>query len=216
MAADQGLAQAQQYFDDSYDNGGGTTEDYTETTENSLPLDENGDEAYTSEWLKENTSISGWLSFFLVVLGIGGVLSALSIFTMKPIDYAYNTFLMFVDVFTMLFMLALAIYTIYAFNTRRPNAIFYARFYVIMVFVTGLLSLLGGVDDSNSFKEGIRGIVWGVVWFVYLGNSKQVQRIIPPSFRKVSVVDWGVLAGVVFVLVLCFMIGINTIGYYID
>lgn len=42
-----------------------------------LATDEYGDYIYTSEWLRRNTSLWGWLTLFLVAIGFGGIASAL-------------------------------------------------------------------------------------------------------------------------------------------
>ena len=102
-------------------------------SDNELPTDEYGNQIYTSEWLKENTSVSGWLGFFLFALGIGGSLTLImSVFSIKPEDYANNFFLICTDVVPGLCMFAISVYTIYAFVSRKPNAVFYGRFYVIL------------------------------------------------------------------------------------
>lgn len=182
---------------------------------NSLPTDEYGGQINTSEWLKENTSIHGWLSFFLFALAVGGVISAFaSLFTIKPEDYANNFFLICTDVLPGICMLAVAIYTIYAFNARKPNAVFFGKFYVVLVLVTNLLSLIIGDFDEhglNTLRQAVKGVFWSIIWFLYLINSEQVQEIIPPSFRKVSRRDWWIVAGILLIPVLCFLIGYTQI-----
>ena len=110
--------------------------------QSSLPIDEYGKSVYTSKWLKEHTTIHGWLTFFMFAMAIGGFISAFgSLLTIKPEDYANNIFLISTDVLPGFCLLAVALYTIYAFNTRRPDAVFWGKFYVVMVLVTNVLSL---------------------------------------------------------------------------
>ena len=107
-------------------------------------------------------------------------------------------------------MLGVAIYTIYAFNERKPNAVFYGKVYVALVFVTNLLSIMiGDFDETglNTLNHALRGVIWGVIWFIYLLNSNQVEEIIPSSFRKISHRDWGIVAAIIAVPFLCFVIG---------
>ena len=100
-----------------------------------LEMDEFGEPKYTREWLKSNTEIHGWLSFFFFAIILGGIISAIyPIATYNAADYGYNGWLGAVDVFTGLSMLGIAVYTVYAFTHRKPNAVFYGRFYVILVF----------------------------------------------------------------------------------
>ena len=184
-----------------------------------LEMDEFGEPKYTREWLKSNTEIHGWLSFFFFAIILGGIISAIyPIATYNAADYGYNGWLGAVDVFTGLSMLGLVVYTVYAFTHRKPNAVFYGRFYVILVFVTNIISLIGGVDENGlqNTTQVVRGIVWGIVWFLYLLFSDQVQEVIPKSFRKVSGIDWGVLIALVGIPFACFFIGLSQLNGIVE
>lgn len=102
------------------------------------PLGDNNDTTptvYTSEWLKSNTQIKGWLIFFLLAIFVGGLISAISSFTnFDSADYGGNIWLGTVDIFIGICLFAIAIYTIYAFIQRKPNALFYGRLYVFLVY----------------------------------------------------------------------------------
>ena len=99
-----------------------------------LSEDEDGNPIYTSEWLKQYTSLSGWLGFFLFAVGLGGILSAFMNFAaIKSEDYFGNTFLVLTDVIPGVSLLGIAIYTIYAFRQRKSNAVFWGKFYIILV-----------------------------------------------------------------------------------
>ena len=163
---------------------------------------------YTSEWLKSNTQIKGWLIFFLSVISIGGVGSAINAFTnFDAADYGGNIWISAVDVFVGVSLLAIAIYTVYAFVKRKPNALFYGRLYVFLVFATNIISAIGGDLELGTLKTAIRGVVWSIIWFFYLLLSDQVQRIIPKSFRKVKASDWGILTVLIMIPVFCIVIG---------
>lgn len=161
-----------------------------------LPVDEDGEPIYNSDWLKRNTSVHGWLTFFLFAITLGGIVSAAyPIFTLNLAEYSGSYFLAACDIMEGLFLCALALYTVYAFDRRKPNAVFCARCYVIMVFATNAISLfVGGVDDTallGSSKQLIRSLMWCVIWFLYTVYSEQVEEIIPKSFRKVTWRDWA-------------------------
>lgn len=189
-------------------------------SDNELPTDEYGNQIYTSEWLKENTSVSGWLGFFLFALGIGGSLTLImSVFSIKPEDYANNFFLICTDVVPGLCMFAISVYTIYAFVSRKPNAVFYGRFYVILVLVTNILSLMIGEFDDfglNTMKRAMQGIVWAIIWFIYLAVSNQVEEVIPKPFRKATKRDWWIVALVFFIPVFCYLIGYTQLSYVVN
>ena len=163
---------------------------------------------YTSEWIKSNTQIKGWLIFFLSVISIGGVGSAINAFTnYDAADYGGNIWISAVDVFIGVSLLAVAIYTVYAFVKRKPNALFYGRLYVFLVFTTNIISAIGGDLEFATLKTAIRGVVWSIIWLFYLLLSNQVQRIIPKSFRKVKTSDWGFLTVLIMIPVFCVVIG---------
>lgn len=181
-----------------------------------LPEDEYGNTIYTSEWLQKYTSISGWLGFFLFAVGAGSIISAIYLLaTVNPSDYAGNVFLTVADPLVGICNLGVAIYTIYAFNKRKPNAVFFAKLYVIIIFATNILSLIGGEFDTtglNTEKRTIQGIVFSIIWFIYLCVSKQVEEVIPPSFRNVTKRDWSIAAAVVGLPLLCLGIGFAQIS----
>ena len=160
-------------------------ESATEENDSGLEADEFGEPIYTSEWLKENTNIHGWLSFFFFAIAVGGIISAVyPIATFNAADYAGNMWLGAIDILLGIGMLAIAIYTIYAFTQRKPNAVFYGRLYVVLVFVTNIISLIGNPDVGlGGVKQTFKGIIWGIIWFLYLLYSEQVQEVIPKSFR---------------------------------
>ena len=93
---------------------------------------------------------------------------------------------------------------------------FYGRLYVFLVFVTNIISAIGGNIEFGTAKEVIRGVIWSIIWFFYLLLSNQVQKIIPKSFRKVKTADWSILAVFIVIPILCFAIGmakLNSKGY---
>ena len=186
--------------------------------EGELETDEFGEPIYTSEWLKDNTNIHGWLSFFFFVIAVGGLISAIyPIATFNAADYAGNIWLGAIDILLGIGMLAIACYTIYAFTQRKPNAVFYGRLYVVLVFVTNIISLIGNPDAGlGGVKQTFRGIIWGIIWFLYLLYSEQVQEVIPKSFRKVSKFDWGVLAAIIVIPFLCFAIGMSNLNAEVE
>lgn len=163
---------------------------------------------YSSEWLKNNTNIKGWLIFFLFAIIVGGPASFIySIASFKLEDYGGSYYLGSVDILIGVFLLLIAIYTFYGFVSRKPNAVFWGKIYVILIFVTNILSLIGVEDNVRNDKFVIRGIVWAIIWFLYLTFSKQVKTIIPPTYRKIAKSDKGILLSGVLILVFLTVFG---------
>ena len=181
------------------------------------PLGETNDttipSVYTSKWLKSNTQIKGWLIFFLLAIFVGGLISAISSFTnFNAADYGGNIWLGAVDIFIGVCLFAIAIYTIYAFIQRKPNALFYGRLYVFLVFATNIISAIGGDLEFGTVKQVVRGIIWSIIWFFYLLLSDQVQRVIPKAYRKVKASDWSILAVFIMISIFCFAIGATSLN----
>lgn len=174
-------------------NGENVVSSQTATEESS------GDFVYTKEYLKKNTEIHGWLSFFLFVTVIGGALSMIfPIVTYNPAEYIESIF----DVVLGVMLFGIAIYTLYAFIQRKPNAVFLGKTYVVSVFATNLIVLLVGEFEPSglgSLSQTIRGLVWGVIWFSYLCLSKQVHEVIPKKYRILHNTDYLIVVALVVV-----------------
>lgn len=167
----------------------------------------------TSEHLKKTTSMHGWLVFFLVVIGIGGLASVIiSLASYNANDYGGSTFLALSDIVFAVLIFIVALYTVYAFSERKPNAVFLGKTYVIAIFVSNLLSLFGGdfaESGLGSLPQIIRSIGWSGIWFTYLCKSEQVKTVIPLEYRKKSAFDYYLAIGVFAIPVLFMVIGLN-------
>lgn len=188
--------------------------DDTQLTNDSQPVE------ITSEWLKSNTEIHGWLSFFFFAITVGGLISAIyPIATFNAADYAGNFCLGSVDIVTGLLLLSVAGFTVYSFTNRNPNAVFWGKIYVALVFLTNLFVLISGSTEENglqSVTQVIRSVIWGIIWFLYLTFSDQVQEVIPKSFRRVSSTDWAIVAASVLLPVFLFIVGYSQMNSLVD
>jgi len=179
-------------------------EDKSESFEENIVNDVNNTTIqYTPELLKQTTKIHGWLAFFLVAMTLGGIISAIyPIVTIDLSVYGGSWSLAFSDIVLGFMLLGVAIYADIAFCKRLPNAVFIAKIYVVLVCITNLISLIVGEFDNsglNTLSQALRGVVWGVVWFLYLCNSKQVETIIPKEYRKTTSKDYILLASIVVI-----------------
>lgn len=146
----------------------------------------------TAQYLKSTTKIHGWLTFFLVTIILGGLFSAIyPIATLNMAEYNNSAVLASGDIIEGILLLILAIYTLYAFIQRRPDAVFSAKTYVVTAFVINLFVLLISkatdteITDFRGASGLIKSLIWGVIWFSYLCLSEQVDTVIPPSYRKI-------------------------------
>jgi hypothetical protein len=175
------------------------------SSSSSYLLDENGEIYYTSEWLKNNTVIRGWLSFFLFMVVIGGLFGvAYPIFTFNLAEYDNNILLALSDPLFGLMLFLLACYTFHAFLKRQPNAVFLAKMYLIAVFASNLLTLIGGEYELTGFGSVtrlVRSLIWCGIWFAFLLNSTNVEEVCPEDYRRIKKLDkYIVTAFIVFPL----------------
>ena len=149
---------------------------------------------------------------------LGGIFSAiLPIVTLDIAEYAGSWSLAFSDIILGLMLLGVAIYADIAFCKRLPNAVFIAKIYVLLIFITNVLSLIGGDFENtglNTASQALKGVIWGVVWFLYLCFSDQVKTIIPKEYRKVTSKDYILLASIVIIPI--FFIAIALGGFQKD
>ncbi|MBO4851425.1 MAG: DUF2569 family protein [Prevotella sp.] len=162
-----------------------------------------GEFVFTSDYLKENTSIHGWLSFLLLAITLGGIISAVySIMQYNPSEFEGSKILALGDVVIGVMLLGVAIYSVYSFIQRKPNAVFLGKTYIVAVFATNLLSLFGGDFESSGYgsvSHIVRSLIWAVIWFSYLCLSEQVQEVIPKEYRKLHNSDYYLLVALIIV-----------------
>ena len=100
---------------------------------------------------QKDRQVSGWLSFFLFVVGLGAaitVVTSIADFSLDAYDIGEGDFFIYlvalIDIVYVLGIGGLALYTILAFLNKRSNAVFLGKSYLIIIFLSNLLLLLGG------------------------------------------------------------------------
>ena len=168
-------------------------DDYVQTTPQTEQEEVTEEFVYTSEYLKQNTKIQGWLSFFLFTVVVGGLLSVVyPLFTFNLAEYDNNIFLALADPLFGLMSFLLACYTLHAFVNRQPNAVFLAKMYIIAVFASNLLALIGGEYEPTGFGSAprlVRSLIWSGICFAFLLNSNNVEEVCPKEYRQKKNLD---------------------------
>lgn len=183
------------------------------TTTETIVLDET---PITERYLKENTSISGWLSFFLFSITLGGLISVvvpIARYQTTLAEYG-NPYLVWCDLSLGIMLFALAIYTLVAFCNRKPNAVFLAKTYVCTAFLTNLIVLFSGDYEETglgSLSRIIRSLIWGVIWFSYLCNSSKVEEVIPKEYRRRTAKDYYIIAALIIIPIFFLAVGIGNL-----
>lgn len=154
--------------------------------------------------------IHGWLKFFLIVfVGIGSIASV--VLNFATFESGDNFWMSSSDVVFSLVYLATGILTIVAFHKRDTDAVFLAKTFVVLCFASNLLGLFTMDGENNSTKvvtSMIRSIIWCCIWFIFLCNSNQVERLIPVTYRKTKTRDWIIIATVILLPFVCIGLGI--------
>jgi hypothetical protein len=152
------------------------------------------DESLEHKYNHKDEKIHGWLTFFLFVIGLGAIITV--IYGLANLSLAnYDTgqgYWMSVagagcDVILFLGMGVLGIYTIVSFYKYKPNAVALGKAYLIFAFSSNLITLLSGEFDTEGLftqKRIIYHLFWGIIWFWYLCQSKQVNSLFPKVKRK--------------------------------
>lgn len=174
----------------------------------SLQYDESSqaDYDYYDEDRPSDEPISGWLALFLYMGIGGGILITLISNLVTYLTTPTSLFTWFDMAYFAIFAVT-GIMTIIGFFRRWPDAVALAKTFVVMTFLSGLVLLFTG-----EFQEGLRPVVWGVIWFIFLCCSAKVDRIIPPSFRKMSRRCWILIVLGVATLVTSFVFAFTIVN----
>lgn len=173
------------------------------------------DSVVTAEYLKENSEIGGWLAFFLFSICLGGTISAImSLVQMSSADYQGSTLLAFTDIALGFMLCALGFYTLYSFIQRKPDAVYLGKLYVVTTFLSNLLVLFNGDFEATglgSLPQIVRGLVWGIIWYVFLCQSTRVEEVIPKEYRKTTTKDYCITIALYLIPIVLFIAGVASL-----
>jgi hypothetical protein len=144
------------------------------------------------EELDKTDDISGFMSFFIYwSIPIGIVLTILGLFTSAPLpaELANSVFLTLYGIAFYALYFYLSIYTIYAFIKKKSDAVFIAKYQLIILFVNNLLTLISGSVGGSFLDQPARiigSLAWSVIFFCYLTFSEDVNYRFPKENRKLT------------------------------
>ena len=142
--------------------------------------------------VKESDKISGFMAFYVYWTIPVGILLTIISFFLVPRDmtyYAGTISLILYEIAVYGFFFYFGIYTIYAFVKKKPDAVFFAKYQLIIIFIFNLLTLISGDAGETMFDNVPRligSLVWGLIFFLYLTYSEDVKERFPVSERKLS------------------------------
>lgn len=142
----------------------------------------------------EDDSISGWMLFMYVCIGLGALLSLLSL--KEPGVTPIIRYAVWIN-------LAFAAYTVVAAYKRMRNAVFLAKTYIWVSLLTNVCLILQGalvMPVGAGLKTSTAvGAVISAAWLFYLYKSHAVEARFPRNMRRAFVWDWLAIL-VVFVV----------------
>ncbi len=183
----------------------------------------------TQEHKEEIRGVGGWLSFFIfglivscVITLIAGISYIPAIFENKVLSLAYLYGLTFLEILYYGGMIGFAIYLIYSLVKLKPNAVSLGKMYLILIFLTNLIGVIFSgttgepLASENPFLDSssmvFRSLVFSLIWFLYLTNSKRVNNTYPQEKRKTYAIDkvffFSILA-IPFAIYLLIFVGIT-------
>ena len=143
------------------------------------------------EEVKNSVEISGFLAFFVYwSIPISIIATLVSLFSQWGETSALGIWGVLFEIAFLAFYIYFEIYTVYAFVNRKPDAVFVAKYQLIIIVVVNIVTLLiGGADEDSllaSTPQLIISFIWSAVFFAYLCLSENVKALIPPETRKLS------------------------------
>ena len=177
---------------------------------------------------KEEEKIHGWLTFFLVMIGLGSILSVILNFKYISIDNynwefsneGFNYWMAIIGVLCeMIFVVGfsiLGIITIMSFYKYKPNAVTLGKSYFIIAFCSNLFVLAVGEFEPtglNTLSKILSRLIFQAIGFLYLSYSEQVISLFPEKKRVMYKRDKIFLSSIVAPMAIWFLFSFG-VGIY--
>ncbi len=128
--------------------------------------------------------IRGWLLFFLIVyVGLGMVRTVIAT---AQVFREGDIMVSLCELLVCALFVSTGALTILAFRRRDPDAVFLAKIFVALCFIANVITLASGDNTHAATRGAVLGIIWSVIWYLYLERSELVKRLIPPAYRKTT------------------------------
>jgi len=153
---------------------------------------------------REMKKSNGWLTFFLIVLGLGGLRSLLEMFTLNIIDYSSNfgewhaLFGLISDVILMSGFSFIAFYTIWSFRRNKPNAVPLAKVFLSVALISNIVALIINyptIQNTNGIYYFLIPIAVQLSWYAYFSYSSKIKALFPIEERKLYQLDKWIAYG---------------------
>ena len=133
--------------------------------------------------------INGFFTFVLWMIVLGGILTPIiGLAAFNEADYGGSIWLILSDISVYILTPIYAIYTVVSTYKRRSGAVALLKAYLITIMAYKLLLQLvtgfASIDAST-----VSGLVWNMIFLLYVCFSEKVSDNFPKEIRKVSAFD---------------------------
>lgn len=166
---------------------------------------------------KVEKGIGGWLAFFIFTLAISiplnlffGVLGVLADLSDPTFSFPSNLIFIFLDVVLVVGVIGFLFYSIYSLYKIKSNAVSVAKMALGILFFSNCFPLIVSliVGDYLDVASSIRWLIYPIIWFLYLTNSKRIEATYPTKERATYKRDIILFLIVIATMPLALLVGI--------
>lgn len=151
--------------------------------------------------------INGFFAFVLWMIVIGGILTPVSgMFAFDMTNYANSIFLLISDMSIYVLTPIYAIYSVVSTYKRLSGAVVLLKAYLMSIMSYKILVLLMTGFASFDFST-IGGIIWNLIFLLYIFFAEKVRDNFPEETRKASTFDKVMIWSYILIPIITLMIG---------
>ncbi len=168
----------------------------------------NGNQVITSEYLRKNTNLSAMQIIFLVMIGVGGIVSLIQGLQILNAYDSGGFHMPYREVWFGFYFVGFlsSAYIIWCFVRRKPNAVHVSLCYLLgLLLSTILLMILVYLNAEHTYRGSgavalqnagfqVFSIIATIFWLIYLPVSVKMDETFPKTFRKGNIIDYVILA----------------------
>lgn len=151
--------------------------------------------------------INGFFTFVLWMIVLGGILTPIiGLAAFNEADYRGSIWLILSDISVYILTPIYAIYTVVSTYKRRSGAVALLKAYLITIMAYKLLLQLvtgfASIDAST-----VSGLVWNMIFLLYVCFSEKVSDNFPKEIRKVSAFDKIMIRSYILIPLITLILG---------
>ncbi len=158
--------------------------------------------------------INGFFSFVLWMIVVGGILTPIvGIAAFDESSYADSLGLLMSDLSIYILTPFYAIYSVVSTYKRRSGSVILLKAYLMSIMVYKLLLLLI-TGFAYTEASDIGGIIWNLVFLLYISLAEKVKDNFPKETRKASTFDKILIWSYIIIPLFTFIVGFLELMLY--